>query len=130
MNKLSKTTHAVKTIDDFISKQDIEVKILFSSDHPVLLGKTFNSSIHQISKEKLHLEVCRKLVLNSVLDMSVHLKQNGQNYRLTGNVRSCAPSTKSNHYKVDIVFRERQDEPSDFIEWNKTFKTNFKNVLQ
>lgn len=130
MNKFSKTAQVVKSIDDFVSMQDIEVKILFSSDHPVLLGKTFNSSIHQITKDKLHLEVCRKLVLNSVLDMSVNLKTNGQNYRLTGNVRSCLPSTKDDHYKVDIVFRERQDEPSDFKEWNKRFKNNFKGFLQ
>ena len=130
MNNLINDVSAEKNIDDFLSMGDVEIKILFSSDNPVLLGKTFQSSVHQITKEKLHLEVCRKLVLNSVIDMSVYLKNNGKNYCLTGNVRSCNPSDKSNHYKVAIVFRERQDQPSDYREWNKGFRKNFKNLIQ
>lgn len=130
MNNNLNDVSAEKKIDDFLSMGDIEIKILFSSDNPVLLGKTFQSSIHQITKEKLHLEVCRKLVLDSVLDMSVYLKNNGKNYRLTGNVRSCDPSDKTDHYKVAIVFRERQDQPTDYREWNKGFRKNIKSLLQ
>lgn len=118
-----------KKIDDFLSMGDVEIKILFSSDNPVLLGKTFMSSMLQITKEKLHLEVCRKLVLNSVLDMSVYLKNSGRDYRLTGNVRSCSP-INNGHYKVAIALRERLDEPSDFKEWNKGFRKFHKNTLQ
>ncbi|MCW8955616.1 MAG: hypothetical protein OQL09_01935 [Gammaproteobacteria bacterium] len=130
MNLFSNDVSAEKQIDDFLAMGDIEIKILFSSENPALLGKTFKSSIHQITKEKLHLEVCRELVLNSVLDLSVYLKVNGKIYNLTGNVRSCCPLEQSDHYKVDIVFRERLDGPSDFKQWNKGFKKNFKNLLQ
>lgn len=130
MNMFSNDVSAEKVIDDFLSMGDIEIKILFSSENPALLGKIFKSSVHQITKEKLHLEVCRKLVLNSVLDMSVQIKKNGKNYFLTGNVKSCSPSVDNSMYKVGIVFRERQDKPSDYKEWNKGFRNNFKNLIQ
>lgn len=129
MNNSTPDVSAEKNIDDFLSMGDVEIKVLFSSDNPVLLGKTFQSSMHQITREKLHLEVCRRLVLNSVLDLSVVLKKNGKNFKLTGNVRSCSP-IDSDRYKVGIVLRERLDEPSDFKEWNKGFKNNFKKMLQ
>ncbi|MFW2371761.1 MAG: hypothetical protein ACN4GM_01470 [Gammaproteobacteria bacterium] len=128
MNNLSRDVSVEKNIDDFLSMGDIEIKILFSSDNPVLLGKTFKPSIHQITKEKLHLEVCRKLVINSVIDMNVHLKTHGKIYQLTGNVRSCSPSDKTNHYKVAIVFRERMDQLTDFSEWNRGFRKNIKKL--
>ena len=115
-------------INHLLSSDDIEIKVLFSSDNPVLLGKTFKSQKIYVSKQKLTIEVCREIVLNSVLDMAVTLKNIGKQYRLTGNVRHCAPLAKPDHYHLDIVLRERADEPTDFIAWNKNFKNNFRQL--
>ena len=113
-------------INHLLSSDDIEIKVLFSSNNPVLLGKTFKSQKIYVSRQKLTIEVCREIAMNSVLDMAVTLKHAGKQYRLTGNVRDCAPLAKPDHYHLGIVLRERTDAPSDFNDWNKNFKTNFR----
>jgi hypothetical protein len=126
MNPLSRSTHDANEIGHPLSADDIEIKVLFSSDNPVLLGKTFRSQTVHVSRRKLSLDVCRELVVDSVLDMAVTLKDKGKRYHLTGNIRSCSPLAKPDHYHLDIVLRERADIPTDFNEWNRLFKTRFK----
>jgi hypothetical protein len=128
MNPLVKNTTQKHDARLQMSSDDIEIKVLFSSDNPALLGKTFKSQKIQVSRQKLTLEVCREIVLNSVLDMTVTLKNIGRQYRLTGNVRACAPLDKPDHYHLGIVLRERADEPTDFTDWNRNFKNNFKHL--
>lgn len=111
-----------------LSSDNIEIKILFSSDNPVLLGKTFQSKNVLVSKHKLSMEVCREIVLDSVLDMAVTLKHIGKRYHLTGNVRACAPLSRPDMYHLDIVLRERADIPTDFNAWNHHFSNNFQRL--
>lgn len=125
MNPIARHSNATMDINQLVSSEDIEIKVLFSSDNPVLLGKTFQSQKIYVSKQKLTLEVCREIVLNSVLDMAVTLKKAGKQYRLTGNVRDCAPLSKPNHYHLGIVLRERADAPTDYTAWSRHFKNNF-----
>ena len=128
MNPIARYSNDQVDINHLLSSDDIEIKILFSSDNPVLLGKTFKSQKIYVSRQKLTLEVCREIVLNSVLDMSVTLKKAGKRYRLTGNVRDCAPLAKPDHYNLGIVLRERADAPTDYSAWNRNFKNNFKKL--
>lgn len=108
-----------------LSSDKIEIKVLFSSDNPVLLGKTFQSQTVYVSRNRLSLEVCRKIQLNSVLDMAITLKEAGRRYHLTGNVRDCSPTRQPDQYHLDIVLRERADIPTDFGAWNSQFTRNF-----
>ncbi len=112
-------------IGRLLSADNIEIKVLFSSDNPVLLGKTFQSKNIRVWKNKFSMEVCREIVLNSVLDMAVTLKDVGRRYHLTGNVRSCAPLSGAEQYHLDIVLRERADIPTDYSAWNNHFDNNF-----
>jgi len=128
MNRLAKNALLAQAASQSVSSDDIEIKVLFSSDNPALLGKTFRSPKIHVSRQQLTLEVCREIVLNSVLDMTVTLKRLGRQYRLTGNVRACSPLAKPDHFHLGIVLRERADEPTDFIAWNRNFKNNFKHL--
>lgn len=113
-----------KTPEHFISAHDTNVKILFSSENPALLGKTMNTTAIEISPKSIRLEVAHAIEIDSVLDIEIQLNSSGRSYNLTGNVRWRLPSTRG-QYHIVLVLRERRDIRSDLNAWQSNFEQNF-----
>ena len=113
-----------KTEDHFVSAAGTEVKVLFSSENPSLLGRTMKTTAIELSPKSIRLEVDHAIEIDSVLDISVKLKGSERIYHLTGNVRWRLPSPTGS-YQVVLVLRERMDVKSDFKAWKSNFDQNF-----
>jgi hypothetical protein len=107
--------------NDYISAQDAEVKILFSSENPSLLGKTIQTTAIEMSPKGLRLEVAHAIEIDSVLDIMVKFKSSDRKYYLTGNVRWRVPSV-TGEYHIGLILRERTDVASDFKAWKRNFE--------
>jgi len=108
----------------YVSSDNVEVKVLFSSENPSLLGKTVNTTTIEMSPKSLRLEVGYPIEIGSVLDIVVTVKGVERDYYLTGNVRYRLPSGNG-QYHIVLVLRERTDVTSDFKAWKTNFETNF-----
>ena len=106
----------------FESKEALEMKIVFSSENPGLLGKTLCGSTIDVSATGLRIELNQKIRMDSVLDVWVTLKDNKKKYFLTGNVRWCQDSEVSDYYQIGVVLRERSDTITDLDSWQDAFK--------
>ena len=124
MKNLVKQLLNKKNNDHFVSAEDANVKILFSSENPTLLGKTMKTTAIEMSPRSIRLEVAYPIEINSVLDIEVKLNNIDRSYNLTGNVRWCLPSTR-NQYHIVLVLRECNDILSDFDAWKSNFIQNF-----
>jgi hypothetical protein len=107
----------------FTATKDTEVKILFASENPSLLGKTMQTTAIELSPHSIRLEVEQAIEIGSVLDISVKLANSHRAYHLTGNVRYRLPSFKGQHHIV-LVLRERTDVHTDFKAWKANFERN------
>jgi hypothetical protein len=108
----------------YVSSDNVEVKVLFSSENPSLLGKTINTTAIEMSPKSLRLEVGYPIEIDSVLDIVVTVRGIEKDYYLTGNVRYRIPSTTGN-YHIVLALRERTDVTSDFRAWKANFNGNF-----
>jgi len=122
MKKIAKKFFNKRNDDRFISAENAEVKILFSSENPSLLGKKMPTTAIDLSPKSIRLQVDHAIEINSVLDISIKL--NDRSYNLTGNVRWRLPS-HNDQYHIVLVFRERMDIRSDFKAWKANFDQNF-----
>ena len=123
MNNIKRIFTEQRISERFIPTEDVEIKVLFSSDNPTLLGKKFPAKSIDISKEGFGLETCRKLIKNSVLDLLITFKSQQREYYLTGNVRWVKSASSSNQYKAGIVLRHRSDEKCDLNKWRNEFNS-------
>lgn len=103
----------------------ISVKIVFSSENPGLLGKSLDGATVDISASGMRIEVSRPIVLDSVLDIWVKLKEDNRQFFLTGNIRWCAETDTSGVYQAGLVLRERSDTITDLASWRDLFKQGF-----
>ncbi|VAW70450.1 hypothetical protein MNBD_GAMMA09-2141 [hydrothermal vent metagenome] len=124
MNKIARLFFNKKSEEHFISAQGTEVKILFSSENPSLLGKTVKTTAIEMSPKSIRLEVLHPIEINSVLDISVKLDSSDRRYNLTGNVRWRLPSSKG-QFHIILILRERMDIRSDLKAWKANFGQNF-----
>lgn len=108
----------------FVSSDNVEVKVLFSSENPSLLGKTVNTTAIEMSPRSLRLEVAYPIEIDSVLDIVVTVRGIERDYYLTGNVRYRLPS-HDGQYHIVLVLRERTDVTSDLRAWKENFQRNF-----
>lgn len=104
--------------------EDINVKIVFSSKDPSLLGKTLKAKAIDVSKTGLRLEIAHEISIDSVLDIVIETKSINRKYFITGNVRWRLPA-KPGYYQIGLKFRERTDTKSDLSNWKGEFKENF-----
>ena len=116
-----------KLVEKRISKRykasdDLQVKIVFSSENPGFLGRNIPTKSVDLSKEGFRLELCKKPVNNSVIDFQVTFKNDIRIYNLTGNVRWIKPAEKPENFDVGIVLRLRTDEVCDLAEWQKDYR--------
>lgn len=124
MKNIAKKLFNKKTEENFISAENAEVKILFSSENPVLLGKKMKTTAIELSHKSIRLEVENPIEINSVLDIAIKLEGSDRSYNLTGNVRWRLPSHQG-QYHIVLVFRERMDIRSDLKAWKANFDQNF-----
>lgn len=124
MKKLAKRLFSRKAEDQFVSAVGTNVKILFSSENPALLGKTMVTTAIEMSPRSIRLEVAHPIEIDSVLDISVKLDSSNRTYNLTGNVRWRLPSARG-QYHIILVLRERRDIRSDLKAWKSNFMQNF-----
>jgi hypothetical protein len=124
MKKLAQLFFKKNTEEHYVSAKGTNVKILFSSENPSLLGKTMETTAIEMSPRSIRLEVSAPIEINSVLDIVVKLDSSERSYNLTGNVRWRLPSTRG-QYHIVLVLRERNDIRSDFRAWKSNFELNF-----
>jgi len=124
MKKIAQRLFNRKTNNHYISAEGTEVKILFSSENPSLLGKTMKTTAIEMSPRSIRLAVSHAIEIDSVLDISVKLDSSERSYNLTGNVRYRLPSSRG-EYHIVLVLRERNDIRSDFKAWKANFEQNF-----
>ena len=123
MKKIVKRLFQKKIEPHFTATKGTEVKILFSSDNPSLLGKTMATTAIELSPGSIRLEVGHAIEINSVLDICVRLAGSNRAYNLTGNVRYRMPSPRG-QYQCVLVLRERSDILSDLMAWKSNFERN------
>ena len=104
------------------AKEALNLKIVFSSENPGLLGKTLCGSTLDVSATGLRIELNQEIKIDSVLDVWVTLKDNNKKYFLTGNVRWCNQMDVGGYYQIGVVLRERSDTVTDLDSWQAEFK--------
>lgn len=124
IKKFTKRYFEKRSDSEYVSADNVEVKVLFSSENPSLLGKTVSTTAIEMSTKSLRLEVPYPIEIDSVLDIVVRVKGIEREYYLTGNVRYRLPST-AGHYHIVLVLRERTDVISDLRAWRTNFHNNF-----
>lgn len=97
------------------------IKILFTSDNPKLLGKTFICSAVDVSKSGVQINSEQPIAIKSVLDLSITIKDSKREYLLTGNVKWCKPTTGISH-SIGIQLKTRAGTVTDLDEWKTLIK--------
>ena len=126
MKKIVQNLFKKKQEPHFVSATGTEVKVLFSSENPSLLGRTVKTTAIELSPRGIRLEVEHAIEIDSVLDIEVKLEGSPRTYNLTGNVRYRLPSSKG-QFHIVLVLRERMDIRSDLKAWKANFEQNFDN---
>ena len=105
----------------FLVNDDFQVKILFSSDDPRMLGKTFTCSTVDVSKSGVQVNSEQPLAVKSVLDLSIKVNGSDKEYLVTGDVKWCKPSAGISH-AVGIQLKKRSGTPTDLADWKSLVK--------
>lgn len=108
----------------FELNEALDMKIVFSSENPGLLGKTICGSTIDVSATGLRIELNQQIKIDSVLDVWVTLKETKKKYFLTGNVRWCKEMEVGGYFQIGVVLRERSDTVTDLDGWQVAFKSN------
>lgn len=120
---LGKSKHEDRRAETrYEQKEDLNLKIVFSSDNPGLLGKTIDGSTIDVSASGLRIMLNHPIKIDSVLDVWVNRKEQNKKYFLTGNVRWCKETEVGGTYQVGLVLRERTDTITDLSSWQALFK--------
>lgn len=105
----------------YLVDDNFEVKILFTSDNPKVLGKKFSCSAVDISKTGLQINSEQPLAIKSVLDLSITVKDSNREYLVTGDVKWCKPTTGISH-AVGIQLKSRSGTNTDLNAWKTLVK--------
>lgn len=106
----------------FLVDDNFQVKVLFSSDNPKALGRSFDCSTIDVSKSGLQINSHEPFIVNSVLDLSVSVKDSEKEFLLTGNVQWCKPSNGGIAHRVGIKLKARAGNPTDLDRWKQLIK--------
>jgi hypothetical protein len=106
----------------FEQKEEISLKIVFSSENPGLLGKNLSGETLDVSASGLRISLPFAIKLDSVLDVWVRKHKANKKYFLTGNVRWCHEDSDGSGYLIGLVLRERTDTITDLASWKDSFK--------
>ena len=100
---------------------NFKIKVLFSSDNPRILGRTFSCSGIEVSKNRIQINSLTPLAINSVLDLSITLEDSARKYLVTGDVKSCKYGTGVS-YAVGIQLKSRSGTATDLDNWKRLIK--------
>ena len=106
----------------YLVDDNFQVKVLFSSDEPRMLGKIFNCATVDVSKSGLQLTSQEPIMVKSVLDISVTINGSDREYKLTGDVKWCKQNKSSFTYGVGIQLKSRSGTPTDLDDWKRLIK--------
>ena len=123
MKKIVQRLLQKKPEPQFVAARGTEVKVLFSSENPSLLGKTMKAAAIELSPRGIRIEVEQAIKIDSVLDITVKFHGSNRIYNLTGNVRHRLPAING-RYQCVLVLRERSDVLSDLKAWQSSFEKN------
>lgn len=98
------------------------IKIVFSSETPGLLGTNLPGSAVDVSASGLRLSLNKEVQVNSNLDIWVTLKGDFKNFFLSSKVRWCRQVDDSGIYQAGILLHERTDIKTDLSEWKNEHK--------
>ena len=101
----------------------LELKIMFASEAPGLLGKNVSGSTVDVSASGLGLSLNCEVPVDSTLDLRVTLKDDFKKFFLSGKVRWCKPSSESGMFQVGVALHERTDVDTDLDNWKKAIAT-------
>jgi len=124
MKNLARKLFDKRSNPRYNNAEEINVKIVFSSKDPSLLGKILKAKAIDISKGSLRLDVTHEISIDSVLDIVIETETFNRKYFITGNVKWRLPA-RPGHYQIGLKFRERTDTTSDLSHWKSQFKENF-----
>ncbi len=127
MKNIAQRLFKKKAEISYIETENTEVKVLFSSENPSLLGKTMKTTVIELAPKSIRLELDHAAEIDSVLDIEVRLDNGGRTYNLTGNIRWRLPSIHGQH-QVVLALRERTDIRSDLRAWKANFDQNFEQL--
>ena len=96
-----------------------ELKILFASETPGLLGRNVLASTVDVSATGLGVSLNCNIPVDSTLDMRITLKGEFKKYFLSGKVRWCKSSDVGGQYSVGIALHERTDVATDLDSWRQ-----------
>ena len=120
---LTKANHDERRAEvRFDQKEELSMKIVFSSENPGLLGKTMDGATVDVSASGLRIMLNQPIQIDSVLDVWVNLKEKNKQFFLTGNVRWCNETDVGGIYQIGLVLRERSDTVTDLSSWQAVFK--------
>ena len=100
---------------------NFKIKVLFSSDNPRVLGRTFSCSAIDVTKSGIQINSLLPLAINSVLDLSVTMEDSGHEYMVTGDVKWCKFGTGVS-YKIGIQLKSRPGTATDLDNWKRLIK--------
>lgn len=107
----------------FEQKDDISLKIVFSSENPGLLGRNLSGETLDASASGLRISLPCSIKIDSVLDVWVTLHEENKKYFLTGNVRWCRENPEGEGFLIGLVLRERTDTITDLVSWKEKYKS-------
>ena len=102
-----------------MANNNTQVKVLFSSDDPGVLGMRFNCSSFDITSSSINITSNKQIMINSVLDLCVTLEGSNEEYHLTGDVKWCKQNTEKSNYGVGIQLKNRVGTPTDLNNWKQ-----------
>jgi Tfp pilus assembly protein PilZ len=105
----------------YLVDDNFEVKILFTSDNPKVLGRKFSCSAVDISKTGLQINSEQPIAIKSVLDLSITVKDSNREYLVTGDVKWCKPTTGISH-AIGIQLKTRSGTNTDLDAWKTLVK--------
>ena len=98
------------------------IKIVFSSETPGLLGTNLPGSAVDVSASGLRLSLYKEVPINSNLDIWVTFKDDFKKFFLSSKVRWCRQVDDSATYQAGISLHERTDIKTDLSDWKKAHK--------
>ena len=98
------------------------IKIVFSSETPGLLGTNLPGSAVDVSASGLRLSLNKEVPINSNLDIWVTFKDDFKKFFLSSKVRWCRQVDDSATYQAGISLHERTDIKTDLSDWKKAHK--------
>ncbi len=102
-------------------REDLSIKVAFSSQNPELLGKTLGSESVDVSASGLRIVLNQAVEVNSILDVWVNLHDKNKRFFLTGNVCWCKELEDSDSYQAGLMLHESAEEVTDLTDWQALF---------